>query len=163
MLLQNKPTHVSVEDWCDEIGSRQTGTIRGVRESLQEARDRMERFYDRCKITTEVADGDLAWLKKQPRPSGLNPCYLGPYKVMRRIGVYVEIQVDGKQKFVHLNRWKVFKRSGRALVDTTDTRERDNLPQVSPLRLTSLSALDESSEVIDDLFKTYRICWLRIS
>ena len=59
LLLQNKPTHVSVEDWCDEIGSRQTGTIRGVRESLQEARDRMERFYDRCKITTEVADGDL--------------------------------------------------------------------------------------------------------
>ena len=59
LLLQNKPTHVSVEGWCDEIGSRQTGTIQGVRESLQEARDRMKRFYDRGKITTEVTEGDL--------------------------------------------------------------------------------------------------------
>ena len=44
LLLQNKPSHVSVEDWCDEIVSRQTGTIREVGENLQEARDRMKRF-----------------------------------------------------------------------------------------------------------------------
>ena len=45
----------------------------------------------------------------------------------------------------------MFKRSGRALVDAADTRERDNLAQVSPHRPTSLSGLDESSEVINDI------------
>ena len=44
LLLQNKPSRVSVEDWSDEIGSRQTGTLQEVGENLQEARDRMKRF-----------------------------------------------------------------------------------------------------------------------
>ena len=149
MLLQNKPSHVSVEDWYDEIGSRQTGTIRKVGENLQEARGRMKRFYNRGKTTTEVTKGDFVGLKKQPRPSGLDPCYLGPYQVIRRRGVDIEIQVEGRQRLVHLNRCKMFKRSGRVLSDT-DTRERNNLSQVLPHRPASISSLNESSESNDD-------------
>ena len=66
----------------------------------------MKRFYDRGKTTTEVTKGDFVGLKKQPRPSGLDPCYLGPYQVIRRRGVDVEIQVEGRQRLVHLNRCK---------------------------------------------------------
>ena len=52
---------------------------------------------------------------------------------------------------MHLNRCRVFKRSGQALVDAADTREREYLAQISSHRPTSLSTLDESSEVIDNV------------
>ena len=69
--------------------------------------------------------------------------------MIRRRGVDVEIQVEGRQRLVHLNRCKMFKRSGRVLSDT-DTRERNNLSQVLPHRPASISSLNESSESNDD-------------
>ena len=83
--------------------------------------------------------------KKQPRPSGLDPCYLGPYQVASRRGVDLETQVEKRQILVNLNRCKTFKRSGRLLGDN-DTSERNNPAHLLLHRPTPLSLLNESSE-----------------
>ena len=42
LRIQSKPTHVSVEDWCEETRNRQIETIRNARINLNEAQERMK-------------------------------------------------------------------------------------------------------------------------
>ena len=115
LWLQNKPTHVSIEDWCEETRNRLIETIRNARINLNEAQERMKEGYDVGKATADVDTDDLVLLKNQPRTSGLDPCYVDPYQVIHRKGVNVELQVDEKRKLVHLNRCKVFKQPEQEL------------------------------------------------
>ena len=129
LRLRNKLTHASIDDWCEESGKLRGDTLRETNENLKDARGKMKKFYDRGKSISDVETGDHVWLRNQPRLSGLDPCYMGPYQVTGHKGVDIELQVEGGRKLIHLNRCKTFKPSDRCRINNEFSPDGNHSPK----------------------------------
>ena len=81
-----------------------------VNGNLEQARQRMKKWYDIGKIISNIQQGELILLKKQVKKRGLERQFKGPYQVLQRNGPTVKINYAGRgnfvTKWVHLNRCK---------------------------------------------------------
>ena len=64
--------------------------------------------YDAGKKISGVASGDLVFVKKEQRGDSLDVRFEGPFRVLDRRGVIVQIEVGSRNKWIHLNRCKPY-------------------------------------------------------
>ena len=98
----------NIQSYCNHAEKSRKEVIDKIHQSIMNSQRRMERNYNRGSKTSNVESGDWVWLKNDARPNSLSPMYKGPWLVVDRRGVNLQLsdQHGTKSQFVHMNRCK---------------------------------------------------------
>ncbi|GJZ68421.1 putative reverse transcriptase domain-containing protein [Tanacetum coccineum] len=101
-----------------EIIQKTTKKIIQIKKRIQATRDRQKSYADKIRKPLEFEVGDKVMLKVSPwkrvirfgKRGKLNPCYIGPFKILAKVGTVAyrlelpeqlnEIQIDDKHNFI---------------------------------------------------------------
>ena len=83
-----------VRSWRETIVQQTTQKVKAIRERLKSAQDRQKSYADKKRRPIEFQVGDRVMIKVSPwkgvirfgKRGKLSPCFLGPFKVLERIG-----------------------------------------------------------------------------
>ena len=91
-----------------KIGYKTIKILKVLKENLQAAQNQQKLYADRHKVERSFEVGDLVYLRLQPyrqcplKKKGvenINPCFYGPYKVVRKVGeVAYELELSEERK-----------------------------------------------------------------
>ena len=103
---------VTSEEHYQELKEKRDQLKEIARKNVETACANSKRFYDRGKIDSDIGSGDQVLLRDQARSSSLDPLFIGPYFVVSRKGANALLlePKSKKEKWVHLNRCKMFRR-----------------------------------------------------
>ena len=116
-----------VQSYCQHAEEARKMIDRNVWENILGSQQRMERNYIQGTKNSEIESSDWVWLKDEARSSCLSPMFKGPWVVIEKRGVNLQISDlnGGQTHVVYLNRCKKTSRSLAAPDDisTVDTGE----------------------------------------
>ena len=98
----------SPSEYLNNLKKMREELFRLAREKDLESQGRAKRQYDKNKRNSPVREGDLIFVLNETRSDGLEPKFDGPFKVLRRRGVTVKVNVGRRVKWIHLNRCKPY-------------------------------------------------------
>ena len=92
-----------------------------VAQNIEHSQDRMKATYDKKTRSTDVRPGDWVLVRDETRSSALAPLYLGPWLVVEKLGVNLNLIDPGseRKKIVHMNRCKLSRQNRESIEELT--------------------------------------------
>ena len=88
----------SPSEYLNNLKKMREELFRLAREKDLESQGRAKRQYSKNKRNSPVRKGDLIFVRNETRSDGLEPKFDGPFKVLRRRGVTVKVNVGRRAK-----------------------------------------------------------------
>ena len=79
-----------------------------ARRNHESSREIAKRNYDEGKQASDIARGDWVLIKKEQRTDSLDVKFEGPFEVLGRRGVVIQVARNQRKKWIHLNRCRKY-------------------------------------------------------
>ena len=122
--------HACFEDpvsYCEAATPRNLELQERVAKNIEVAQDKMKTAYDKKTKPSNIQSGDWVLVRDETRSSALAPLYLGPWLVVERLGVNLNL-IDPnseRKKIAHLNRCKISPRNRELTESNVQIRHSD--------------------------------------
>ena len=97
-----------IQSYCEHVEEERKVVHERVHENVMNSQRRMEKNYNRGTKDSEIDSGDWVWLRNEARQHSFSPMFRGPWLVIERRGVNLQLadSEGAKTQLMHLNRCK---------------------------------------------------------
>ena len=130
LRLRDSSRRESPQEYVDSLQKQRDELYQLVRENDRESQAKAKMQYDRSKKPATIKEGEHVFVRKGARSDGLEPMFEGPFKVLRRQGATVKVDMGRSAKWIHLNRCKLYVREDSGSIVPSTGEEDDMKPGV---------------------------------